>query len=75
MLTGIETSAYGEKLPELISKIAEIDGIDRIRLGYVVDFLDFHWGASHFPCFNIADSAICVAVFFLMILQWRTKDA
>ena len=49
--------------------------IDRIRLGYVVDFLDFHWGTSHFPCFNIADSAICVAVFFLIILQWRTKDA
>ena len=33
VLTGIETSAYGEKLPELISKIAEIDGIHRIRLG------------------------------------------
>lgn len=33
VLTGIETSAYGDKLPALISKIAEIDGIDRIRLG------------------------------------------
>ena len=33
VLTGIETSASGEKLHELISKIAEIDGIDRIRLG------------------------------------------
>ncbi|MBQ9694546.1 MAG: signal peptidase II [Kiritimatiellae bacterium] len=49
--------------------------IDRIRLSYVVDFLDFHWGDAHFPCFNIADSAICVAVFLLLILQWRTKES
>lgn len=33
VLTGIETSAYGERLPMLIEKIAEIDGIHRIRLG------------------------------------------
>ena len=44
--------------------------IDRVRLGYVIDFLDFHWGASHFPCFNIADSAICIGVFALIVLQW-----
>lgn len=48
--------------------------IDRIRLGYVVDFFDFYWGKSHFPCFNIADSAICVAV-FLMILLPAPKPA
>ena len=46
--------------------------IDRVRLGYVIDFLDFHWGASHFPCFNIADSAICIGVFALIVLQWWT---
>ena len=44
--------------------------IDRVRLGYVIDFLDFHWGVSHFPCFNIADSAICIGVFALIVLQW-----
>lgn len=44
--------------------------IDRVRLGYVVDFLDFHWGAAHFPCFNVADSAICVGVAALIALQW-----
>lgn len=42
--------------------------IDRLRLGYVVDFFDFYWGKSHFPCFNIADSVICVAVFLLILL-------
>lgn len=42
--------------------------IDRIRLGYVVDFLDLHWRYQyHFPAFNVADSAICVGVGILML--------
>lgn len=50
--------------------------IDRVRLGYVVDFLDFHWGDAHFPCFNVADSAICVAVVALIVLQtWADRRA
>lgn len=36
--------------------------VDRMRLGYVVDFLDFYWRTRHFPAFNVADSAICVGV-------------
>ena len=36
--------------------------IDRLRLQYVVDFLDFHWGIHHFPAFNVADASICVGV-------------
>lgn len=43
---------------------------DRIRLGYVIDFLDFYWKQSHFPAFNIADSAICVATVLLILSQW-----
>lgn len=41
--------------------------IDRIRLGEVVDFLDFYIGNYHWPAFNIADSAITIgiAIFFL----------
>ncbi len=42
--------------------------IDRLALGYVVDFLDFHWKfLYHFPAFNVADSAICVGVGILML--------
>jgi signal peptidase II len=42
--------------------------IDRINFGFVVDFLDFHYGYGyHFPAFNVADSAICVGVAILML--------
>jgi len=40
--------------------------IDRVRLGMVVDFLDFYLGEYHWPAFNVADSAICVGVFVLL---------
>ena len=36
--------------------------MDRVRLGHVTDFLDFHWHGHHWPSFNIADAAICVEV-------------
>ncbi len=41
--------------------------IDRFTLGYVVDFLDFYYQASHFPSFNVADSCITVAGGLLLI--------
>jgi signal peptidase II len=40
---------------------------DRLRLGAVVDFLDFHVGSWHWPAFNLADSAICVGVAALLL--------
>jgi signal peptidase II len=41
--------------------------IDRVRLGAVVDFLDFHVGQLHWPAFNVADSAICIGVAALLL--------
>ncbi len=41
--------------------------IDRTLHGYVVDFLDFHYGNWHFPAFNIADSAITVGAICLVL--------
>jgi len=41
--------------------------IDRIRLGFVVDFLDFYLGRYHWPAFNIADSAITVGVTLFIV--------
>ena len=47
--------------------------IDRIRLGYVIDFIDWHWFTSSWPTFNVADSAISVGVVFLVIEMIREE--
>ena len=41
--------------------------IDRLRYGYVVDFVDWHIDDYHWPAFNIADSSISVAVALLVL--------
>lgn len=41
--------------------------IDRLLHGYVVDFLDFHYGGWHFPAFNVADSAITIGAACLIL--------
>ena len=41
--------------------------IDRIVLGKVVDFLQWHWQDWYFPSFNLADSAITLGVILLLI--------
>ncbi|HBG31173.1 MAG TPA: signal peptidase II [Gammaproteobacteria bacterium] len=40
---------------------------DRLVLGHVVDFLDFYWGNSHFPAFNIADTAITIGAGLILL--------
>ena len=47
--------------------------IDRIRFGWVTDFLDFEFGAYHYPSFNVADSAICIAVVLYVITNLLQK--
>ncbi len=41
--------------------------IDRIRLGAVFDFLDFHAAGYHWPAFNLADSAICIGALLIFV--------
>lgn len=41
--------------------------IDRVRLTYVIDFIDFHIRDWHFAIFNIADSAITVGAIILLL--------
>ena len=49
------------------------NGIDRFRIGQVIDFLDVHWyDVYHWPAFNVADSAICVGVGLLVLDAFRT---
>ncbi len=40
--------------------------IDRLRLGEVVDFLDFYIGRWHWPAFNVADSAVTIGIFIFI---------
>lgn len=40
--------------------------IDRIRLRWVIDFLDLHWGGYHWPTFNVADFAITIGAMILL---------
>ena len=51
--------------------------VDRIRLGYVIDFLHFFIDKHHWPSFNVADSAISVgaALFVLEILRANKREA
>jgi signal peptidase II len=42
--------------------------IDRVAYGYVVDFISVHYQQDwFFPAFNVADSAISVGAFFLIL--------
>lgn len=40
---------------------------DRLQFGEVVDFVDVHWGTVHWPAFNVADSALTIAVGILLV--------
>ncbi|MBZ0156156.1 MAG: signal peptidase II [Alphaproteobacteria bacterium] len=44
---------------------------DRIRYGYVVDFLDLHIGSHHWPTFNVADSALTLGILLLLYKTFR----
>lgn len=41
--------------------------VDRVMLGYVVDFIDVYYRDWHWPAFNVADSAITCGVILLLI--------
>lgn len=52
------------------------NAIDRIRHGYVVDFVAVHWKEAYFPAFNVADSCITVGAGMIILdalLQWRRE--
>lgn len=49
--------------------------IDRLTLGHVVDFLDFHYAGYHWPAFNLADSAITLGAILLVWDSLRRPSA
>jgi len=49
--------------------------LDRVRFGYVVDFLDLHFGDWHpFLVFNVADAAITIGVLLLIVRAFLIRD-
>lgn len=47
--------------------------VDRLRLGFVIDFIDVQFGNWHYPTFNVADAAICVGAGLLLIDMFLSK--
>jgi signal peptidase II len=41
--------------------------LDRLRHGYVIDFIDVYYGSWHWPTFNIADSGITIGAILLIL--------
>ena len=58
----VDIAALGLVLGGAIGNI-----IDRMRFGYVVDFLHFFWGEHSFYVFNLADAAITLGVILLLV--------
>lgn len=82
ILVWMRRNPHGQRL--LAAGLALILGgalgnvIDRVRLGHVTDFVDFHVGSWHFAAFNVADAAITVGAGLLildMAVQWWSERA
>ncbi len=69
-------AVFGRSVLAPVLMYAGIAGntIDRICYGFVVDFFDFHWYGSHFPCFNLADAFICVAAGLMLLDSFLKPD-
>jgi len=67
----LRTEQYGDKM--MLAGLGLLLGgalgnlFDRVRLGFVIDFLDFYIGRYHWPAFNVADIAITTGTLTLII--------
>lgn len=73
-------SVFGTGTVAFVAEVLLYSGIignliDRIFRGYVIDMFDFHWGVHHFPCFNLADSFICIAAGLLILMSFAKDRA
>ena len=48
--------------------------LDRATQGGVVDFLDFHLKGKHWPAFNLADAAICLGAFLIILSLFKGSN-
>lgn len=69
--TKLNKISYGLLIGGIIGNL-----IDRIFLGYVIDYLDFNIFGYNFPVFNLADIGIVVGIMVMMIIViWGDKNA
>jgi signal peptidase II len=66
MLWVIITAKEDYRIFSLLAGGAMGNLIDRVRLGYVVDFIDVTVSGRHWPAFNVADSALSLGIVFVM---------
>ncbi|MFZ2198377.1 MAG: signal peptidase II, partial [Thermodesulfovibrionales bacterium] len=67
MLWVIVTAKEDYRIFSLLAGGAIGNLIDRLTLGYVVDFIDFTVSGHHWPAFNVADSALTLGITFMLI--------
>jgi signal peptidase II len=67
MLWVIVTAKEDYRIFSLLAGGAIGNLIDRLTLGYVVDFIDFTVSGHHWPAFNVADSALTIGITFMLI--------
>ena len=67
MLWVIVTAKEDYRVFSLLAAGAIGNLIDRVTLGYVVDFIDVTVSGRHWPAFNVADSALSLGIVFLML--------
>jgi signal peptidase II len=48
--------------------------VDRLRLGYVVDFVEWYVGSFYWPVFNLADSCIVVGAVLMVWFSLRQRE-
>ena len=66
--TRLEQWAYGFIVGGILGNL-----IDRMKFGYVVDFIHWYLGDAHWPIFNLADTWICVGVGLYPLSQYRNS--
>lgn len=65
-LKNIEYILYGILIGGILGNL-----IDRIRFGYVIDYLDFNFGEYRYPVFNFADICIVISIIAMVILSLK----
>lgn len=74
MLWVIVTAKEDYRVFSLLAGGAIGNLLDRLTLGYVVDFVDVTVSGHHWPAFNIADSALTTGIALMIVMIFLKKD-